>query len=285
MVVDPQPHMTYQPFLPEAAAGNISPRHTRGAAAAGAAPCKVRRRRRSRGSSTPARWPPCSRSSGPAREMPYDHVDRGARVGLPHPADPRPARARHRLQDHRRGDLPAQPRAGPARRGGGHAGPGRPPRGADLRLRRRWVRRHRGAGRDGGHGPRRPALLPGARAGRHALGAGRGDPADPARGRPGHGRVHGASSCIKREHGHPAGHPAGVLRRRGGRSCPTATSSGPTRSSGRPASSRRRCSDAHRLPARRPAAGSPACPPCRSSTATRSSRAPGAPATAPPCRT
>jgi len=28
LVVDPQPHMTYQPFLPEAAAGNISPRHS-----------------------------------------------------------------------------------------------------------------------------------------------------------------------------------------------------------------------------------------------------------------
>jgi NADH dehydrogenase len=28
VLVDPQPHMTYQPFLPEAAAGNISPRHT-----------------------------------------------------------------------------------------------------------------------------------------------------------------------------------------------------------------------------------------------------------------
>ncbi len=28
LVVDPQPHMTYQPFLPEAAAGSISPRHT-----------------------------------------------------------------------------------------------------------------------------------------------------------------------------------------------------------------------------------------------------------------
>ena len=28
LVVDPQPHMTYQPFLPEAAAGNIEPRHT-----------------------------------------------------------------------------------------------------------------------------------------------------------------------------------------------------------------------------------------------------------------
>jgi NADH dehydrogenase len=27
-VVDPNPHMTYQPFLPEAAAGSISPRHT-----------------------------------------------------------------------------------------------------------------------------------------------------------------------------------------------------------------------------------------------------------------
>jgi NADH dehydrogenase len=26
-VIDPQPHMTYQPFLPEAAAGNVSPRH------------------------------------------------------------------------------------------------------------------------------------------------------------------------------------------------------------------------------------------------------------------
>jgi NADH dehydrogenase len=27
-IVDPQPHMTYQPFLPEAAAGSISPRHS-----------------------------------------------------------------------------------------------------------------------------------------------------------------------------------------------------------------------------------------------------------------
>src|SRR3954452_16377942 len=26
-VIDPQPHMTYQPFLPEAAAGAIEPRH------------------------------------------------------------------------------------------------------------------------------------------------------------------------------------------------------------------------------------------------------------------
>src|SRR5437763_16798643 len=27
-VVDPNPHMTYQPFLPEVSAGNISPRHS-----------------------------------------------------------------------------------------------------------------------------------------------------------------------------------------------------------------------------------------------------------------
>src|SRR3712207_9039846 len=27
VVVDPQPHMTYQPFLPEAAAGPVEPRH------------------------------------------------------------------------------------------------------------------------------------------------------------------------------------------------------------------------------------------------------------------
>lgn len=27
VVVDPDPYMTYQPFLPEAAAGSISPRH------------------------------------------------------------------------------------------------------------------------------------------------------------------------------------------------------------------------------------------------------------------
>jgi NADH dehydrogenase len=26
-VIDPQPHMTYQPFLPEASAGSIEPRH------------------------------------------------------------------------------------------------------------------------------------------------------------------------------------------------------------------------------------------------------------------
>src|ERR1700760_2909064 len=26
-VIDPQPNMTYQPFLPEAAAGNVEPRH------------------------------------------------------------------------------------------------------------------------------------------------------------------------------------------------------------------------------------------------------------------
>ena len=158
-------------------------------------------------------------------------------------------------------------------------------RGADLRLRRRRLRRHRGAGRDGGHGARRAALLPGARAGRHALGAGRGDPADPARGRPGHGRLHGGAAAQAR-HGHPAGHPAGVLCGRRREALRRRQLRRPTRSSGPPASSP---PDARRRPTcpATTAAGSPACRRCRWSTrdGARASRAPGAPATAPPCRT
>ena len=73
IVVDPQPHMTYQPFLPEAAAGNISPRHT-----------VVPLRRELRGcqivSGTVTRIEHARRTAlvqpiiGPAREIRYDHV-------------------------------------------------------------------------------------------------------------------------------------------------------------------------------------------------------------------
>ncbi|WP_279580461.1 hypothetical protein [Fodinicola feengrottensis] len=66
MVVDPQPHMTYQPFLPEAAAGNISPRHV-------VAPLRKVLRHSTvvtasvgSASTTPARSPSCSR-----RWVPY----------------------------------------------------------------------------------------------------------------------------------------------------------------------------------------------------------------------
>ncbi|WP_203755219.1 MULTISPECIES: NAD(P)/FAD-dependent oxidoreductase [Catellatospora] len=72
-VVDPQPHMTYQPFLPEAAAGNISPRHTVVPLRRELRDCKV-----VHGSVTKVEH---SRKTaivqpvvGPSREIPYDHI-------------------------------------------------------------------------------------------------------------------------------------------------------------------------------------------------------------------
>jgi NADH dehydrogenase len=73
LVVDPQPHMTYQPFLPEAAAGNISPRHSvvplrrelrRCVVLAG----EVTKLEHGRKVAT------VQPIIGPAREVPYDHV-------------------------------------------------------------------------------------------------------------------------------------------------------------------------------------------------------------------
>ena len=73
IVVDPQPHMTYQPFLPEAAAGNISPRHAvvplrralrRCRIVAGA----VTRIEHDRKTAT------VQPIIGPPREIPYDHI-------------------------------------------------------------------------------------------------------------------------------------------------------------------------------------------------------------------
>jgi NADH dehydrogenase len=73
LVVDPQPHMTYQPFLPEAAAGNISPRHTvvplrrelRRCKILSGAVTKIEHARKI------ATVQPIS---GPSREIPYDHI-------------------------------------------------------------------------------------------------------------------------------------------------------------------------------------------------------------------
>ncbi|GHJ45983.1 NADH dehydrogenase [Catellatospora sp. TT07R-123] len=73
VVVDPQPHMTYQPFLPEAAAGNISPRHTvvplrrelRRCTVVQGAVTKVEHSRKV------ATVQPVV---GPSREIPYDHI-------------------------------------------------------------------------------------------------------------------------------------------------------------------------------------------------------------------
>jgi NADH:ubiquinone reductase (H+-translocating) len=73
VVVDPQPHMTYQPFLPEAAAGNISPRHSvvplrrelQGCTVIAGAVTRIEHARKS------AMVQPIV---GPAREIPYDHI-------------------------------------------------------------------------------------------------------------------------------------------------------------------------------------------------------------------
>jgi NADH:quinone reductase (non-electrogenic) len=73
MVVDPQPHMTYQPFLPEVSAGNISPRHS-------VVPLRRELRRCHILSGHVTRLEHARRVAhvqpiiGPAREVGYDHV-------------------------------------------------------------------------------------------------------------------------------------------------------------------------------------------------------------------
>ncbi len=73
IVVDPQPHMTYQPFLPEAAAGNISPRHS-------VVPLRRELRRCTIVTGEVTRIDHARRVAmvqpviGPAREEPYDQI-------------------------------------------------------------------------------------------------------------------------------------------------------------------------------------------------------------------
>jgi NADH dehydrogenase len=72
-IVDPQPHMTYQPFLPEAAAGSISPRHAvvplrrelKGVHVLSGTVTKVDHARKT------ATVEPIT---GPARDVGYDHI-------------------------------------------------------------------------------------------------------------------------------------------------------------------------------------------------------------------
>jgi NADH:ubiquinone reductase (H+-translocating) len=73
LVVDPQPHMTYQPFLPEAAAGNISPRHA-------VVPLRRELKRCTVLAAEVTRVEHARRVAtvqpiiGPAREVGYDHI-------------------------------------------------------------------------------------------------------------------------------------------------------------------------------------------------------------------
>jgi NADH dehydrogenase len=73
VVVDPQPHMTYQPFLPEAAAGNISPRHAVVPLRRELRRCRVLAGEVTRiehGRRTATVQP----IIGPSREVSYDHI-------------------------------------------------------------------------------------------------------------------------------------------------------------------------------------------------------------------
>ena len=90
---------------------------------------------------------------------------------------------------------------------------------------------------------------------------------------------------LQAEHGHPAGHPAGVLRRRGGRSSPTATASAADTIVWTAGVKPSPMLDATDLPRDERRPGHLPADPAGRRTATGSSRAPGAPVTAPRCRT
>ena len=87
---------------------------------------------------------------------------------------PGSGRARDRLQGPRRRDLAAQPRDRDPGGSQRDRGPGPPRPAAHLRLRRRRLRRPRGAGRAAGLRRRRDGELPARPPARDALGAGRG---------------------------------------------------------------------------------------------------------------
>lgn len=141
-VVDPRSYMTYQPFLPEAARRQHLASACRRPAATRAA--------QGRGSHRPCH----DHRSGPQGRHGRAARRRGLRAalrlpghrdgrGLPHLPDPRPRRAGHRHEGHRGVHRSAQPRPRAAGQGRLDDRRGRPPQGADVRLRGRRVRRLR----------------------------------------------------------------------------------------------------------------------------------------------
>src|SRR5699024_8904637 len=197
-VIDPNSYMTYQPFLPEAAAGSISPRHV-------VVPLrKVFDRVRVLGGRVvridhgerTVRYEP---NEGEPETIAYDHLvmaagavsrtlpipglaewgiglktveeaahlrnhvlsrlaiadSTDARARLAPPSPPGPGRVVCRHQDRGGAAAPAQPRAQQVGHRRLHRRRGHPPQGPELRVRRGRLRRRRGRGRTGGHGPRR----------------------------------------------------------------------------------------------------------------------------------
>ena len=179
--------MTYQPFLPEAAAGNLEPRHLVVPLREVLPRCEI-----VSGRVTPVISPTARARRAPGGAAARRHRLRSRlrpRVDLPDAADPRPRRVRHRVQDRRGGDPPAQPRARPARprrlhhRRGGPA-PRRSPSCSSAAGTPAW--RPSPSWRTW---PATPAATSTASARRHALVPGGGHRADHARGGRGHGRA------------------------------------------------------------------------------------------------
>ena len=202
----------YTPFLPEAAAGTLEPRHV-------VTPLRdILKRTYLRLGSIVGHDPEAQdgraagqvRRDGDAALRPAAAL---ARLGLAGAAGARAGRARGRLQEPRRRDLPAQPRRRDARGSQRDRGPGAARPAADLRLRRRRLRRPGGAGRAAGLRRRRDGELPAGAPARDALGAGRGDRPGAAGDRPAAGRVRAARAARPR-HRHPPGDDAGGGRAR-----------------------------------------------------------------------
>ena len=193
-VVDPLPYMTYQPFLPEVAGGQIEARHA-----------VVSHRKHLKdselisGSVTAIDHANHKAVIAPVRRRAVrDRVPRRRRCRRrdhPHLPDPGPGRAGHRPEDHRRGRRAAQQGAGAHRDRVDDDRRGRPQARADLRRRRRRLRRHRGHHRDRGHGPRRRGQERPPQAVRRALRPDRGHGPHHARGHRGAGACGSSTTC------------------------------------------------------------------------------------------
>ena len=169
-IVSPENFMLYTPLLPEAASGTLEPRHV-------VVPLRQMCPHAElllghvRALDEERRVVSVETAGAGSFELSYEHLvlalgSRGA-----HAPGAGPRRARGGLQGSRGRDPLAEPRARPARDGGGPArrrGGCEPP---DVRLRRRGLRRSRGARRALRSGRRRASLLPTARPSPTALGA------------------------------------------------------------------------------------------------------------------
>ena len=164
----------YTPFLPEAAAGTLEPRHV-------VTPLReILKRTYLRLGSIVAHDPVAKTVElrakyGETETLPYDQLLLA--LGSVSRVLPVPGLAEHAvgLQEPGRRDLPAKPRGRDAGGSQRDRRPGTARRTAHLRLRRRWLRRPRGAGRAAGLRRRRDGELPARPPARDALGAGRGD--------------------------------------------------------------------------------------------------------------